>query len=67
MIRKIDPTRVVDRVGIDPTARNRVLDSGPLCKAEVSTFGNHSRPDLASIYPDPSIRQVANLIIRFDR
>ena len=43
----VDAGRVVDRVGVDAPARQRVLDAPELRAAEVAAFGDHLAAQLA--------------------
>ena len=43
---------VVDRVGIDAAAGERVLDAPELCEAEVAAFADYLASQLAAVHPD---------------
>ena len=61
MVRAVDARRVVDRVGVDAAARERVLDAARLGCAEVAALGDDACAELASVDPDRVVGTVADL------
>ncbi len=55
----VDAARVVDRVGVDPTARERVLDPRALRQPEVPTLPDHLAAELRGIDPHGVVGRIA--------
>ena len=64
MIRGIDACRVVDGVGIDATAGERVFDAAELRAAQVAPFGERLAAELAPVDAQRVVGAVADLRVR---
>ena len=61
MVRAIDTTGVVDRVGIDPAAVAGELNSSELTHPQVAAFGEHLASQLIGADSDAVVTPVADL------
>ena len=57
----IDSGRVVDRIGVDAAARQRVLDPPLLRKAEVSALGHHPGAELGTVDTERIVGTIADV------
>ena len=60
----VDAGRVVDGVGVDLAAGERVLDAARLRGPEVAALGDDAGAQLAAVDPDRVVRAVAHLVVR---
>ena len=61
VVRGVDAGRVVDRVGVDATRRERRLDASALGEAEVAAFADHLAAQLAAVDAQRVVGAVADL------
>ncbi len=61
VVRGVDPGRIVDRVGIDPTAREGKGDPPALGHRQIGTLADNLGADLVAVDPQPVIGAVADL------
>ena len=54
----VDARAVVDRIGVDTTARERVLDPAVLGETEVASLGDASAPQIVAVDPHRVVRLV---------
>jgi hypothetical protein len=64
VVRRVDAGAVVDRVGVDTPARDRVLDAPVLREAEVATFADGTCPQVAPVDAHRVVRLVSDLGVR---
>ena len=67
VVRGVDAGRVVDRIGVDAPAGQRVLDAAELRAAEVAAFGDDLAAQLAAVDAQRVVGAVADLRVRFAR
>ena len=63
----VDAGRVVDRVGVDAAAAQRVLDAAALGEAEVAALADDLRAQLAAVDADGVVGAVADVGVRLRR
>ena len=61
VVRAVHTARIVDEIGIEPAAPERVFDPPELGHAEVGAFADHLGPQLGSVDPEFVVATVADL------
>jgi hypothetical protein len=56
--------RIVDGVGVDAAALQRVLDAPELGEAEVAALGDDAAAQIGAVHPDRVVRAVADFGVR---
>ena len=59
VVRAIHTGGIVNGVGVDLTAIQRIFDAAKLGEPEISTFGDHLAAQFGAVYPDRIVRAVA--------
>src|SRR4029077_5994376 len=67
VVGRVDARRVVDEVGVDPSAAERVLDPAELRAPQVATLADDPSADVAPVDPYRVVRAVAHVRVRFLR
>ena len=63
MVRCIDAGGVIDSVGVDPPARQCVLDATELSEPEVAAFRDHFAPELGAVDAQRVVGAIADLSV----
>ena len=63
-VRGIDAPGVVDEVGVQPPAGERVFDPAALREAEIAAFADHPRRKLRAVHAHAVIAAVADFAVR---
>ena len=63
VVAAVDAGRVVDRVGVDQTAADRVLDPAELGEAEVAALADHPAPQLGGVDAHRVVGAIADLTV----
>ena len=64
VVAAVDAGRVVDRVGEDQPTRQRVLDPGQLCEAQVAALADHPGSQFGAVDPHRVVGTVADVGMR---
>ena len=64
VVAAIDAGRVVDRVGVDQAAVERVLDAAALGQTEVAALADHSAAQLDAVDAQAVVGAIADLGVR---